>query len=302
VLVAHNGYQFDFPILRRMAGEALCTYDTLPLARALQPGSGKLADLARQFGIDAGASHRALDDARTLARVCLALHEMKVAVALKTSLVTLLDHLGAALALSADDNAEAELLRRLCKPYALGRYSDCLDLYRAERERADDGSLPTVDDLIAWLGGEAAMRRIRADRTADERYPVAMARMRRLLAQCADGTLADQITSFLERVALSRSDGADPQHERVNLLTLHSTKGLEFSRVYILGAEDAQLPGVSAKGATRAEIEEARRLLYVGMMRTKDRLVLTHVRTRGGKPAGGHRFLDEMGLAPRSIS
>jgi superfamily I DNA/RNA helicase len=46
------------------------------------------------------------------------------------------------------------------------------------------------------------------------------------------------------------------------------------------------------------EVEEARRLLYVGMTRTKDRLVLTRVRNRKGKPTGGHQFLDEMGLPP----
>ena len=48
------------------------------------------------------------------------------------------------------------------------------------------------------------------------------------------------------------------------------------------------------------EIEEARRLLYVGMTRTKDRLVLTRVATRGGKPTRGHQFLDEMGLSPQA--
>jgi DNA helicase-2/ATP-dependent DNA helicase PcrA len=81
------------------------------------------------------------------------------------------------------------------------------------------------------------------------------------------------------------------------LLTLHSTKGLEFSRVYVVGAEDAQLPGGSpTKGTSARELEEARRLLYVGMTRTIDRLVLTHVTTRGGKPTGGNQFLNEMGL------
>jgi hypothetical protein len=48
------------------------------------------------------------------------------------------------------------------------------------------------------------------------------------------------------------------------------------------------------------ELEEARRLLYVGMTRTEDRLVLTCVTARGGKPSGGHQFLDEMGLVPGS--
>jgi superfamily I DNA/RNA helicase/DNA polymerase III epsilon subunit-like protein len=302
VLVAHNGYQFDFPILRRLAGAELCTYDTLPLARDLHPGSAKLVDLARRFGFDPGTSHRALDDTRTLARVCLALHEMKVAVARKTALVNLLDHLAIALMLwPGDSDPEADLLRGLCRPYAFGRYSDCLDHYESERQQTGDDTLPTVHQLIEWLGGAKLMERVRAEKTADERYPVAMARMRRLLEQCAGESLYEQISRFLERVALSRSDGIDPERERVNLLTLHSTKGLEFSRVYILGVEDAQLPGGSpTKGASRTELEEARRLLYVGMTRAKDRLVLTHVDARNGQPTGGHRFLDEMGLAPRS--
>jgi len=307
VLVAHNGYQFDFPILRRMANEELCTYDTLPLARDLHPGSAKLVDLARHFGIDRGTSHRALDDARTLARVFLALGEAKVERARKTALVHLLDYLGLALALSDEGglDAEGQLLRRLCRPYTLGRYSDCLELYRAEREQAEDNTLPTVADVIERLGGDRAMRRIRAVKTADERYPAAMARLRRILEECgdADSPLHEQISRFLECVALSRSDGVDPDRERLNLLTLHSTKGLEFSRVYILGAEDAQLPGGSPlRPASKSEIEEARRLLYVGMTRAKDRLVLTRAAERNGQPTGGHRFLDEMGLAPRAVS
>ena len=87
-----------------------------------------------------------------------------------------------------------------------------------------------------------------------------------------------------------------------NLLTLHSTKGLEFSRVYIVGAEDAQLPGRPPSGveSSPAEIEEARRL-YVGMTRAKDRLVLSRAAVRGGNPTGGHRFLDEMGLVPVGV-
>jgi DNA helicase-2/ATP-dependent DNA helicase PcrA len=87
------------------------------------------------------------------------------------------------------------------------------------------------------------------------------------------------------------------------LLTLHSTKGLEFSRVYIVGSEDAHLPGRTAsREATPEEVEEARRLLYVGMTRAKDRIVLTHTQSRAGRPGGGHRFLDEMGLAPKTMA
>jgi superfamily I DNA/RNA helicase/DNA polymerase III epsilon subunit-like protein len=310
VLVAHNGFGFDFPILRRLGGAdaGSSAYDTLPLARSLQPTSAKLGDLARRFGVDTGTSHRALDDTRTLAHVCLALHDLAAEVTRKSALANLLDHLAIALLLWPGDPApEAELLRHLCRPYAFGRYSDCLDFYECERALASDPSLPTVHQLIDWLGGAKMMERVRAgaEKTADERYPAAMARIRRLLEQCAEGSLHEQIARFLERVALSKSDGADPARGRVNLLTLHSTKGLEFSRVYILGAEDTELPGDSqlkGRGATRAEVEESRRLLYVGMTRAKDRLVMTYVREREGQPTGGHRFLDEMGLRPQQPS
>jgi DNA polymerase III epsilon subunit family exonuclease len=299
VLVAHNGYQFDFPVLSRVARTDFCTFDTLPLARELHSGSARLGDLAARFGVDAGVSHRALDDARTLARVCVALHDQKIIRARKTSLVHLLDYLGVALALWTETELddESQLLRRLTCPFALGRYSDCLEQYRAERESADDPTLPTVRDLIERLGGDETMKRIRAERSASERYPVAMARLRRLIDLCGGEALGDQIPEFLERVALSSKDGVVPARERINLLTLHSTKGLEFSRVYILGVEDAELPGgTPLRPATPTEIEEARRLLYVGMTRARDRLVLTRTERRGGQRTGGHRFLDEMGL------
>ena len=299
ILVAHNGYQFDFPLLSRVARTDFCTFDTLPLARELHSGSARLGDLAARFGVDAGVSHRALDDARTLARVCVALHDQKIIRARKTSLVHLLDHLGVALALwtATELDDESQLLRRLTCPFALGRYSECLEHYRAERDAAGDPTLPTVRDVIERLGGEATMQRIRAERSASERYPMAMARLRRLIELCTAPSLGDQIAEFLERVALSSKDGVVPARERVNLLTLHSTKGLEFSRVYILGVEDTELPGGTAtRPATTTEIEEARRLLYVGMTRARDRLVLTRAERRGGQRTGGHRFLDEMGL------
>ncbi|MEO6877267.1 MAG: 3'-5' exonuclease, partial [Gemmatimonadaceae bacterium] len=172
----------------------------------------------------------------------------------------------------------------------------CLETY--EREQGDDISIPTADEVIEALGGAELMVRIRADRSADERYPATMIRLRRLIAEIPEGSLAEELSRFLERAVLSRADGDDSGGGRVNLLTLHSTKGLEFSRVYVVGVENSQLLGSRAAAPKPAELEEARRLLYVGMTRTKNRLVLTHVATRGGKPSGGHQFLDEMGLVP----
>src|SRR6266705_1567733 len=111
------------------------------------------------------------------------------------------------------------------------------------------------------------------------------------------GTLRESIDRLLDRVALSTSEGIEVAPDRVNLLTLHSTKGLEFSRVYIVGVEDYQIPGYRESTEHReAEIQEARRLLYVGMTRARERLVLTRVERRFGMEAGGSAFLEEMGL------
>ena len=143
------------------------------------------------------------------------------------------------------------------------------------------------------------MIKIRAEKSADERYPAAMVRLRRLITELPPSPLQEQLSLFLERALLSKWDGHEPEKKRVNLLTLHSTKGLEFSRVYVVGCEDAQLPGGSPQNGPKAEeVEEARRLLYVGMTRTKDRLVLTYSANRGGKPSRGHKFLDEMDVVP----
>lgn len=307
VLVAHNGYHFDFPILSRMVESAgdefsAITFDSLPLARDLVPTSRKLGDLARHFGVDPGNSHRALDDTRALALVMLELGRMKLARSRKTALVDLLGHLGVALALSDREmlTDEARLfLERLTPVFVLGRYGSALDNY--EEARATHPSVPSMDDVINLLGGAERMSKIQRERTADERYPAAMRRLRRLITGLDDKPLDEQLTQFLQRVTLSRWDGEEPAHERVNLLTLHATKGLEFSRVYVVGCEDSQLPGGSpTQGPKAQEVEEGRRLLYVGMTRTIDRLVLTYSANRGGKPAGGHRFLDEMGLVPES--
>jgi superfamily I DNA/RNA helicase len=308
VITAHNGYEYDFRILKRVVREMgarfdLCTYDTLPLACDLYSTSHTLLNLARTFGIDPGRSHRALDDARALAHVVVKLDEAKRARARKSALLQLLGHLGVALALCDEHTLcpEAVMFRDFARPFALGRYSGSLEFY--ESEAAGNEAVPSVDEVIEALGGQKLMMKIRADKTAEELYPAALPRLRRLIEGISAPSLQAQIFAFLESVVLSKYDGHEPERGRVNLLTLHATKGLEFSRVYIVGSEDAHLPGRTAsREATAEEVEEARRLLYVGMTRVKERIVLTHVHSRAGRPGGGHRFLDEMGLVPRAMA
>src|SRR6266581_1406108 len=302
VLIAHNGQRFDVPVLRRLAAglegvDTLVFYDTYPLARSLSQDSPRQEDIARRFGIDVGRAHHALDDAVTLARVYLELERRRAIRARKAVLVNLLDYLGLALALEQQaGNEERDLLCKLAKFYTLGRYSEALEFYEMERERTGTAA-PSVEAVIERLGGRALMTRLRAEPDPAQRYPAAVARLRALIEGDSSATLSDGIDRLLERVALSTSEGIEVAPDRVNLLTLHSTKGLEFSRVYILGVEDYQIPGYRESTEKRqAEIEEARRLLYVGMTRARERLVLTRVERRSGMEAGGSTFLEEIGL------
>src|SRR2546430_14398881 len=105
-----------------------------------------------------------------------------------------------------------------------------------ERERSGGDSGPPVDEVIKRLGGRALMTRLRAEPDPAQRYPAAVARLRALMDKPSPaGTLKQSIDRLLERVALSTSDGIQVAPDRVNLLTLHSTKGLEVSRGYTGG-------------------------------------------------------------------
>ena len=90
------------------------------------------------------------------------------------------------------------------------------------------------------------------------------------------------LSGFLEEVALVADiDRVDGDDDRVLLMTLHSAKGLEFSQVYLAGLEDGIFPGyMSIMSDDPMEIEEERRLAYVGITRAKDDLTLTCARQR----------------------
>jgi DNA polymerase III epsilon subunit family exonuclease len=302
VLIAHNGQRFDIPVLRRLAKdqpgiETLTFYDTLLLARSLSQGSAAQEDIAHRLGIDCGRAHHALDDAVTLAHVYRELEKQRVARARKAVRADLLDYLAVALALEPGAvSGEQKTLFEIGRYRALGPYSDALEFYVATRTP----EMPTLEQIIERLGGHKLMARLRAQRDPTQRYASAVARLRALVDEKA--SLGDSIDALLERVALSASEGAEPAraHSRVNLLTLHSTKGLEFSRVYIVGVEDFEIPGYqAATNHIQDEIEEARRLLYVGMTRARERLTLTRAARRFGRDTGGSTFLEEMGLLPR---
>lgn len=91
---------------------------------------------------------------------------------------------------------------------------------------------------------------------------------------------SNDLADFLEELTLKSSiDEADFLGDKVNLMTLHNGKGLEFSVAFIVGMEEDLFPHANSRGSFDA-LEEERRLCYVGMTRAKDRLYLSAAETR----------------------
>ena len=89
------------------------------------------------------------------------------------------------------------------------------------------------------------------------------------------------LTEFLDTVALVEAgyEFKDQQKDKIHLMTLHSAKGLEFGVVFIVGVEEGILPH-SRSSDSLAELEEERRLFYVGITRAKDKLFITYASKR----------------------
>ncbi|WP_432055065.1 DNA helicase PcrA [Streptomyces sp. bgisy022] len=120
-------------------------------------------------------------------------------------------------------------------------------------------------------------------------------------AEGETGTLAD----FLEQVALVADSDQIPDEDEdgsgvITLMTLHTAKGLEFPVVFLTGMEDGVFPHMRALGETK-ELEEERRLAYVGITRARERLYLTRstLRSAWGQPSYNppSRFLEEIPAA-----
>ena len=117
--------------------------------------------------------------------------------------------------------------------------------------------------------------------------------------ELADST--GSLAEFLEDVALltDADKDDDPNSDRVALMTIHLSKGLEFPYVYIVGLEEDLFPSAMSLN-TRSELEEERRLFYVALTRTKQRAFLSYTlsRYRWGKliDAEPSRFIDEIDI------
>jgi len=120
--------------------------------------------------------------------------------------------------------------------------------------------LPLVADLLATLVPDAKLD-LRSQRALE-------------LLQAFAVPFGTDAAAFLSEMVLARETDLEHPPQKVALLTLHASKGLEFPLVFIAGCEDGILP-LRLPWLPPADVEEERRLLYVGMTRAQQRLILT---------------------------
>ena len=156
---------------------------------------------------------------------------------------------------------------------------------------------PAVGDVAGQL--TAAVRALAAARGERDATVVDVRAAGELLAPLARRCGAD-LERFLAEISLgAETDALDPRAEAITLLTLHGAKGLEFDVVFLAGCERGLLP-LWLPGPAAADAAEERRLLFVGMTRARDRLLLTcaarRARPGSGEAAGRSPFLASIDL------
>jgi len=164
-------------------------------------------------------------------------------------------------------------------------------------ELLDDLTLFTDDGPAAVI--EAAMQRSGYVSELEAEHSIeAEGRIENLAELVGAARDFGSIDEFLEQISLvADTDELDEDESSVVLMTLHSAKGLEYPVVFLIGLEDGVFPHLRSIGEPD-ELEEERRLAYVGITRARERLYLTHAWARtlygGTQYNPPSRFLDEI--------
>ena len=164
-----------------------------------------------------------------------------------------------------------------------------------------ENSLQAVRELITdmdyegWLHQQANSPRV-GDKRVENVWTLVASIQRMLEKDEDDGTDLEAVIRKLVLIDMLEQQEEEDDTDRVQLMTLHAAKGLEFPHVYIMGVEENLLPHRTS--VEQETIEEERRLFYVGITRARRSLALTHARSR--KQFGERndttpsRFLDEL--------
>ncbi|HWI08916.1 MAG TPA: UvrD-helicase domain-containing protein [Solirubrobacteraceae bacterium] len=164
------------------------------------------------------------------------------------------------------------------------------------RVRVGALALPELLDAVLEDAGYRAML-LDGSQEGEDRW-ANLLELREVVARYADLAPEDAVDRLLEETALvADQDSYERNADAVTLITLHAAKGLEFDAVFITGLEEGVFPHQRSLDDPR-QMEEERRLAYVGLTRARHRLYLTHAATRATWGRGGFsipsRFLLEI--------
>lgn len=178
-----------------------------------------------------------------------------------------------------------------------------LEKYRRLTDERPKQLGPITAGLIEELHYEEEIRRNYKEPSQQLARSAMLDQLTDALKEYCEREAEPSLAGFLQETTLGGRDDQfvaedDVPKEGVRLMTLHSAKGLEFPRVYLVGMEEGLLPHHRSIAGTPAMIEEERRLAYVGVTRAQDHLTLTRAaaRKKWGKlrPSTPSRFLQEM--------
>ncbi len=285
ILIGHNVAEYDNPILARDLREYLGRdlsaphYDTLATARRLFPRQRcSMGALAEKFGIEHGRLHGALEDVTANREIFKELIKIDAYKREVKSLTELLPLVGVSILAKTGASATKETLtetdaflnaaKRFVRMHD-PKLPDRFPLEAAEAEQAtaymeelQDVPPPEFSEDLAWR-----QRRIQFMNAA-------------LHFESMSDT--NRLTDFLDyQKLLTNVDELDDSTEQLTLMTLHAAKGTEFPIIIIIGMEEGSFP-MWRQDITEAELEEERRLFYVGMTRAQAQLYLSSVTYRFG--------------------
>jgi DNA polymerase III epsilon subunit family exonuclease len=302
IIIAHNGYGFDFPILDRFAraieGEKLINVklDSLVLARTLYPDHSNSIDaLMERFGVQCDKRHRALQDVEVLAEIYRQLRIQRLSMNGKIALEMYLDYVALGNYLENRCSATEDRIFFIGGSRKLGSlYSKILSHY-CSRFMCDETSYrKKINERLEHMQPQSS---------SYQEYEQHMLKVKNITGLFASQPIDEAIENFLSYIALSRPQDNLEEINAVSLLTYYAAKGLEFDKIFLVGLENENMPNFFSlhkssddDRSVSQKMEEQKRLFYVGLTRAKTEVILTVVKNRGGWERESSPFLKGLNI------
>ena len=290
ILIGHNVEKYDNPILARdlarylKRGLSAPHYDTLVTARRLFPRQRcSIGALAEKFEIEHGRLHGALEDVKVNREIFKELIKIDAYKREVKSLTELLPLVGLSILAktetsqqgadpTADALTESDAFLNAAKRFVQSHNTELPDRLPLEASEAAEA--------IAYL--EELQDTAVTEFTEDIEWRQRRIQFMNAVVQFESVSDEHQLTNFLDyQKLLTNIDELDDETEQLTLMTLHAAKGTEFPIVIIIGMEEGSFP-MWKQNMTETELEEERRLFYVGMTRAQNQLYLSSTTYRTG--------------------